>query len=59
MCDTFDHEDYPVYVYHRSDYALKYHDHNGVNMQTVMEVYDLGADMNAQLDERRSFHPPV
>lgn len=41
VCDTFDYEDYPVYVDAGQDpheVAKKY---NGENMQRLMEVYDL------------------
>lgn len=40
-CDTFDYEDYPVYVYADDDLDKKIGEKNGVNMQKVMEVYNL------------------
>lgn len=40
VCDTYDHEDYPVYVAEEAFYEV-YDQYNGVNMQRIMEVYDL------------------
>ena len=57
VCDTFDHEDYPVYASVAS-YPAVYDSHHGKNMQRIMEVYDLGMDKSTQLGERRAFHPP-
>jgi hypothetical protein len=45
VCDTYDHEDYPLGVYDTirgdADCLRQYHAHQGVNMQRVMEVYDI------------------
>ena len=41
VCDTFDHDDYPVYVKHGEDVHRVYAKFNGPNMQRVMEVYAL------------------
>ena len=59
VCDTFDWEDYPVYV-GKDEEFYSIHDKytNGQNMQRVMEVYDLKADKNTQLDSRRVFNLP-
>lgn len=54
VCDTYDHEDYPVYCSSIEDAHKQYDDHNGVNMQTVMEVYNLSQDMESQLNEHRA-----
>lgn len=51
VCDTFDWEDYPVYVTGDEKCLKSYADHNGPNMQKVMEVYDLRLDKNKQLDQ--------
>jgi len=56
VCDSFDYEDYPVYVkkgQNVHDVAAKY---NGKNMQQVMEVYNLSMDLEKQLNEHRSFN---
>lgn len=58
VCDTFEHEDYPVYA-GTDDEALKAYDaHNGENMQRVMEVYDLRMDKTMQLEGGRAFNLP-
>lgn len=53
VCDTFDHEDYPVYVLKGADVRKEYAKYNGANMQRVMEVYSYGKDLEAQLAEHR------
>jgi hypothetical protein len=59
VCDRFDHEDYPVYT-ENDELALKAHaEHDGPNMQKVMEVYDLRLDKTTQLNEWRAFNLPV
>lgn len=56
VCDTYDWEDFPVYVDPMEDVREKYAEHDGKNMEKVMEVYSLFQDMDAQLSERRAFH---
>ena len=48
VCDTFDYEDYPVYVHKGENVRRKVAEYSGKNMQTVMEVYDLSMAMNKQ-----------
>lgn len=55
-CDTFDHEDYPVYVKFGEDVHEKYKEYNGQDMQRVMEVYSLRLPKDGQLAEFRAFH---
>ena len=57
-CDTFDYENYPVFVLPEEDANEKYEAKMGINMQTVDEVYDLQKDVDAQLSEHRAFHLP-
>lgn len=55
-CDTFDWDDYPVYVMpseNVNDVAARY---NNVNMQKIMEVYNLSMDLNSQLNEERAWN---
>jgi hypothetical protein len=53
MCDTFDWEDYPVYVMPGEDpNELR----KSANMQKAMECYDLSLDLDMQLDERPAHH---
>lgn len=56
VCDTFDHDDYPVFVTSNNDCMMKYR--NPGEMQKVMEVYDLRLDKQEQLSERRCFNLP-
>lgn len=58
VCDTFNHEDYPVYC-KAENFDKIYQSYNGVNMQTVMEVYDLSLSKDSQMGEHRAFHFPV
>jgi (p)ppGpp synthase/HD superfamily hydrolase len=55
VCDTFDYEDYSVYVPRSEkieDYKKKYQG----NMQRIMEVYNYDMDLEYQLSERRAWH---
>lgn len=54
ICDTFDYEDYPVFV-SKGDLheALEQY---SKNMQRVIEVYDLSLDIATQLKETRAWH---
>lgn len=56
VCDTFDHDDYPVFVKPDEDVHEIASKYNGTNMQVLMEVYHLGMDMETQLAEHRSFN---
>jgi hypothetical protein len=58
VCDTYDWSDYPVYVT-AEQFAERYNELNGKNMQEIMEVYDLSLDWEMQLNERRAFHYPA
>jgi hypothetical protein len=57
VCDTFDWSDYPVYATAET-FAEQFWKHSNVNMQMVMEVYDLSRDRTKQLIARRSFSFP-
>lgn len=57
VCDTYDWEDYPVFTT-LSDFKDKYKEFDGVNMQKIMEVYDLSKDMIEQLSLKRCFNYP-
>lgn len=41
VCDTFEYEDYPVYVYEKDDYNEIRNKYDGNNMQRIMQIYDL------------------
>ncbi len=53
-CDTFDHGDYPVYVMPSEDVHERAKAYNRVNMQRIMEVYNLSMDIESQLNEGRA-----
>jgi hypothetical protein len=53
-CDTFDWEDYPVYV--KPGETAREHAGRLGSAETIMEVYDLSLDLEAQLAEVRAFH---
>lgn len=52
VCDTFDHDDYPVNVSRDEDVRKVHQKYDGVNMQRVMEVYNLRMDIEGQLGKR-------
>lgn len=56
VCDTFDHNDYPVSVLPGQDVRTEYDKYDSKNMQRVMEVYALHLSIEDQLNERRAFH---
>lgn len=56
VCDTYDYEDYPVFVKAGQDARAVSRANNGVNMQRVMEVYNLSMDKEQQLNEHRAFN---
>ena len=56
VCDTYDHEDFPVVVRPGQDVHAVYAQNNGSNMQRVMEVYSLALDIETQLNEHRVFN---
>jgi hypothetical protein len=56
-CDTFDHEDYPIYVEAGEDVNRVVEEHNDSSkMSLVMEVYSLERDLQEQLNETRAWH---
>lgn len=58
VCDTFDHEDYPVYVGQGEDFWKKYDQYDGKDMQRIMEVYDLSKSWESQRNGRVRNMPP-
>lgn len=60
MCDTFDHDDYPVYAMSAAEAKHKLAEvfAGRDNMQRVMEVYDLSLNKAMQLAEHRAMHLP-
>ncbi len=61
VCDTFNHEDYPVYCGY-DEILDKYQEYSsGKNMQRVMEVYKLDEDKHDEqiYSNTRVFNPQV
>ena len=56
VCDTFDFEDYPIFVMPGEDVHEIAEKHDGPNMTKLMEVYSFSLDMETQLREERAFH---
>lgn len=54
VCDTFDHDDYPVFVKPTEDPHEVEETYNGKEMQRVMEVYRLDMSWDDQLAEHRA-----
>ena len=50
VCDTFEYEDYPIFVHNKEDLQEQIKAHNNVNMQEIMEIYDLSTDIEKQLE---------
>ena len=57
-CDTYDWDDYPIFCSNAKEFAEKYASHNEVNMQTIMEVYDLTKDKVFQMNQNRCYSYP-
>lgn len=56
-CDDFDYEDYPEFTDMTGDDLRKYtRMENGQNMKRLMEVYDLTADIEPQMQVRRAYN---
>lgn len=56
VCDTFDWDDYPVYVSCNENVRKRYNQIHGVNMQIVMEVYSYSISIEEQLNQIRCFN---
>lgn len=49
VCDTFDYEDFAVYIEKGQNFYSKYNEYtNGKNMARIVEVYDLSLPFNKQ-----------
>ena len=56
VCDNYDYDDYPVGVKPTEDINEVAAKFNGVNMQSIMECYDLSLDFESQMNEHRAWH---
>ncbi len=56
VCDTFDYDDYPVYVTSDQDVRVEEAYYKKASMQRVMEVYNLKMDKQVQMSAHRAFN---
>jgi len=56
VCDTYDYDDYPVYINSLEEFEEEYKRVFSHSSKTIMEIYDLKIDINLQMNEARSFH---
>lgn len=56
VCDTFDHEDYPVYVKSSEKITEVMKRFASDNMQRIMEIYNLSLNLEQQLNTQRSWN---
>ena len=56
VCDTYDYEDYPVYVGSDENVEDMVNKCNTLNMQKVMEVYNLKQDLQSQIHSVRAWN---
>ena len=57
VTDTFDYEDFPVFVGKDENVHEVYREHSDSNkMSKVMEVYNLSMDLDEQLSAGRAFN---
>ena len=59
VCDTFDHEDYPVYVKIWQNFWTEFNKYHNQNMQRIMEVYDYAIPWSKQSTGRVWNVPPM
>lgn len=56
VCDDFEHEDYPVFILPTENISIRAQEYHNVNMQRIMECYDLRMDWDMQLNTSRTFN---
>lgn len=56
VCDTFDWDDYPVYVMPGEDARKIAEANNGPNMTKLMEVYNMAMPVDQQMSAHRVFN---
>lgn len=56
VCDTWDYDDFPVYVKFDEVLEEEMKHHNGVNMEEIMEVYNYLLPLEPQLNVRRAYN---
>ena len=56
VCDTWDHDNYPVYVYKGDDVRTVAGKYMGQNMQRIDEIYNMHMDLDTQLSATRAYN---
>lgn len=56
ICDTFDYKDYPKYIIHDEETIADLRNKYNVDMQKIMEIYNLKMDVESQLNQFRSWN---
>jgi hypothetical protein len=56
VCDTYDYENYPVYVNKNEDVEEKVKLYEQKDMQSIEEIYNLSMSKEEQFNECRAFH---
>ncbi len=56
VCDTFSHDNYPVYTESEERARIEYKEHHAKDMQKVMEVYNLSLSKSEQLSKGMCFN---
>ena len=56
MCDSFDYQDYPVFIESHENIHTRLQELAKGEMQRIMEVYKLSMPWNLQLNEHRAYH---
>lgn len=56
VCDAFENCDYPVFVTANQDVLKERRDIDEMDMQRVVEIYNLTRDKSGQLAEKRSLN---
>ncbi len=56
VVDTFSYDDYPVFVLESENIRDAIKRYDNVNMQRIIEIYNLHKNIEKQLNERRSYN---
>jgi hypothetical protein len=56
ITDTYEYDDYPVYVMKNEDTKKKIKEIRENESQVVQAIFDLSLDMQEQLKEKRPYH---
>ena len=54
--DRWDYEDFPIYIDKGQSVEKRVSSYDGKDMCSVMEVYNLSMDIDAQMNEYRAWH---